>query len=351
MLYNEDAMNRLCYGLLTLVCVLASSTAARAQETPQDNLVHSYTFDEGPEDVVGGADGTLAGVAEVVSGALVISDISSWMELPASTIGINGYEEITLEILYTPAPGPVPPDGPNTGFTMLAYFGSTTGGLGNDYYFISTARGDDVSRAAISIGATVEPWTAESGANGPEFDDNALHHMVSTLTNSEIALYLDGALAGSVPLAENNFIGGISTDFAYLARGGYTSDPAWLGAIHEFNIYDRALTAEEISSLYGTATDVEEDRSDLPGGYALHQNYPNPFNPATTVSYTVASRGPVNISVHDVLGNEVATLVNRVQTPGTYEVRFDGTGLSSGIYFCTMRAPSFQSTRKLLLLK
>lgn len=345
-------MMNLRYGAIMLALVMMTAASASGQGTPQDNLVHSYTFEEGPEDVVGSAHGTLAGSAEVVNGALLITENGAWMELPAQDIAINLFEEITVEILYTPAPGPTEDTGANTGFTMLAYFGgSTAGGLGADYFFISTARGDDVSRAAISIGNTTEPWSAESGANGPEYDDNVTHHMVSTLTNEMVTLYIDGVQTGSTPLAENNSIAGISTDFAYLGRGGYVNDPSWLGAIHEFNVYNRALTADEIAELYALATDIEREDQTLPNGFALEQNYPNPFNPSTAISYTVGQRGMVSLAVYDVLGHEVARLVDEQKEAGTYQVHFDATGLTSGIYFCTMRAPGFQSTRKMVLLR
>ncbi|HEX7070488.1 MAG TPA: LamG-like jellyroll fold domain-containing protein [Rhodothermales bacterium] len=336
-------MVHLRYYVMAAGLVLTLASAAQAQ-TPAENLVHSYPFDNGAEDVVGGAHGTLAGAAEVFDGALVITDLEQWLELPAEQIAINTFDEITLEILYQPA------GGLNTGYTMLAYFGGSTGGLGTNYYFISTARGDNISRAAISVGNTTTPWSAESGANGVEYDENELHHMVSTLTDSEITLYLDGVLSNVTPLAANNVIDSISTDFAYLARGGYTADPSWIGVIHEFNIYNRALTAEEIASLYSTATDVES-APEVPGSFALRQNFPNPFNPSTTISYTLPERSRVTLAVYDLLGHEVASLVDSEQAPGEYEVTFDGSDLASGVYLAVMRAGSFHQSRKLLLLK
>lgn len=86
-------------------------------------------------------------------------------------------------------------------------------------------------------------------------------------------------------------------------------------------------------------------------GYSLTNAYPNPFNPATTISYSVTRAGRVSLTVYDVLGRKVAVLVNRVVTPGEYTVRFDASGLSSGVYFCRMTAAGFAMTRKLMLIK
>jgi carboxypeptidase T len=88
-----------------------------------------------------------------------------------------------------------------------------------------------------------------------------------------------------------------------------------------------------------------------PNKYTLEQNYPNPFNPATQINYSIAKEGLVKISIYDVLGREVKTLVNEVKTPGFYAVDFDGTNLSSGMYFYRMESGSFTDTKKMTLIK
>ncbi|MBI5404198.1 MAG: T9SS type A sorting domain-containing protein [Ignavibacteriae bacterium] len=94
----------------------------------------------------------------------------------------------------------------------------------------------------------------------------------------------------------------------------------------------------------------------LPEAYSLSQNYPNPFNPKTTIKFTIppnqteTSRN-VELAVTDITGKTVATLVNRILPAGEYEIIFDGTGLSSGIYFCTLNAHNVQITRKMLMIK
>ncbi len=85
--------------------------------------------------------------------------------------------------------------------------------------------------------------------------------------------------------------------------------------------------------------------------FFLSQNYPNPFNPSTVISYTLAEAGVTKLSVYDVLGNEVAQLVNGVQASGTYSVDFEATNLSGGVYFYKLESGSKALVKKLLLLK
>ena len=83
----------------------------------------------------------------------------------------------------------------------------------------------------------------------------------------------------------------------------------------------------------------------------LEQNYPNPFNPSTVIKYSVAKDGFVNVSVFNLLGEKVATLVNRNVKAGSYEVNFNASSLSSGIYFYSIEAGDFRAMRKMMLMK
>jgi len=90
---------------------------------------------------------------------------------------------------------------------------------------------------------------------------------------------------------------------------------------------------------------------EIPDTYFLSQNYPNPFNPSTRISFSVPQKGFVSLIVFNILGQEIATLVREEKLPGRYEVVFDGTKLSSGIYFYRLQADKFVQSRKLVLLK
>ncbi len=89
----------------------------------------------------------------------------------------------------------------------------------------------------------------------------------------------------------------------------------------------------------------------IPGTFSLSQNFPNPFNPSTVINYQIPSGGKVTLMVYDILGREVRTLVNDRQSAGSHSVVFHGAGLSSGVYFYTLRAAGRSETKKLLLLK
>jgi hypothetical protein len=99
----------------------------------------------------------------------------------------------------------------------------------------------------------------------------------------------------------------------------------------------------------GTA--VHDYNASTPQEFSLQQNYPNPFNPSTNLTFQVAKEGFVSLKVYDVLGKEVATLVNEVKQAGTYGATWNAAGFGSGIYFCKMQAGSFTETRKLVLMK
>ena len=85
--------------------------------------------------------------------------------------------------------------------------------------------------------------------------------------------------------------------------------------------------------------------------YSLNQNYPNPFNPVTTIEFTLKESSVVSLRVFDILGREVATIINEVLEAGFHQVEFDGGDLQSGIYFYEIQANNFRDVKKLILLK
>jgi hypothetical protein len=89
----------------------------------------------------------------------------------------------------------------------------------------------------------------------------------------------------------------------------------------------------------------------IPTEFALTQNYPNPFNPLTTIAFSVPEEAKTSLVVYDILGREVGVLVDDVVQPGNYQVQFDGSRLSSGVYFYRLQAGKFANTKRLLLLR
>jgi len=99
---------------------------------------------------------------------------------------------------------------------------------------------------------------------------------------------------------------------------------------------------------YSNAINIEIS---TPLEFALMQNYPNPFNPSTKITFQIPESGLVSLKIYDVLGIEIATLLNEEKIPGKYEIDFDASYLSSGIYFYTLRAGNFISIKKMILIK
>ena len=98
-------------------------------------------------------------------------------------------------------------------------------------------------------------------------------------------------------------------------------------------------------------SDIIEVQVTAPIKFALNQNYPNPFNPSTLISYSIPQNSFVTVKVYDIIGNEVSTLVNQTQSAGKYDVKFDASSLSNGVYFYTIKADNFTSTKKMILMK
>ena len=101
---------------------------------------------------------------------------------------------------------------------------------------------------------------------------------------------------------------------------------------------------------YTAPTSVDDDVNGLLE-YSLAQNYPNPFNPNTTIKYNISESGFTTIKVYNLLGSEVATLVNEVKNQGAYEVNFSSSVLPSGVYFYSMEVNSFREIKKMILLQ
>ncbi len=121
-----------------------------------------------------------------------------------------------------------------------------------------------------------------------------------------------------------------------------------------FNRQPTALTFDPNNNIVlkqgGTTLGIDAPGG-LPTAFALHQNYPNPFNPVTTIEYEIPEQATVRLAVYNVLGAKVADLVNGNLTAGKYAAQFDGSGLSSGVYYYRLDAGNFIQTRSLMLVK
>ncbi|MBT8379039.1 MAG: T9SS type A sorting domain-containing protein [Ignavibacteria bacterium] len=119
-------------------------------------------------------------------------------------------------------------------------------------------------------------------------------------------------------------------------------------------VYDESgnfdIDSMDVKFKNGNPVDTEDEEGEL-FAFRLEQNYPNPFNPTTKIKFELPDQNRVTLKVYNVLGNEIATLINKDKPSGTYEIEFDATGLPSGIYFYELHAGNFVETRKMILLK
>ncbi|MDP3582672.1 MAG: T9SS type A sorting domain-containing protein [Ignavibacteria bacterium] len=122
-------------------------------------------------------------------------------------------------------------------------------------------------------------------------------------------------------------------------QGGSSSGPALI------------LDGVRVTKSWLSVTDVRDESAAIPTKYSLNQNYPNPFNPSTVINYQLPEAGNVALKVYDVLGNEVATLVNEFKQAGVYNAKFANSNLSSGIYLYRLQAGSFVSVKRMILIK
>jgi hypothetical protein len=100
-----------------------------------------------------------------------------------------------------------------------------------------------------------------------------------------------------------------------------------------------------------TGTGVTPSHDQIPASFVLNQNYPNPFNPSTKITYTVPEKTDLNLSVFNVLGEKVATLVDGPKNAGTYTVDFSATNLPSGVYYYRLKSGSFSETKNMVVMK
>jgi tetratricopeptide (TPR) repeat protein len=138
---------------------------------------------------------------------------------------------------------------------------------------------------------------------------------------------------------------------AMLANGGGGNLGKYSGKFATTSLDEYGSKIGELMAKLGSSGSGENKESIIPVEYKLYQNYPNPFNPVTTIKYDMVKAQDVRLAVYDIIGREVAVLVNTQQQPGSYEVSWDASSFASGIYFYTLTSGNFTATKKLILLK
>ena len=291
-----------------------------------------------------------------VNGATLVSDhlgspgqaysfngISSWIRVPNSPI-LNFDSSITVAFWMN----------------VKAFY------PGREQYPISHGNWQNRWKISISNPSNKVRWTLKTSTATRDLDSktpltlNTDYHLVAVYSGSDFEFYLNGELDAFTPLSG---LIALTTEDLSIGRS-LPGEAAYSfnGILDDVRIYDYALSYQDIQALYNSMVDIEAPPDPLlPRETALYQNYPNPFNPTTGVRFSVptqsgrAGQGPgvsdVKLVVFDMLGREVAVLVNERKSAGTYEARFDGSGLASGFYVCRLTAGSAILSRKMLLLR
>ena len=199
-------------------------------------------------------------------------------------------------------------------------------------------------------------WAYWSSGNYKVSDDTDWIFYASTFDNSTklVNIYINGVLVNSVTETDPNAIVRSSSSPLYIGRN--TSPVYYInGKLDDVRIYNRALSSNEIQSLYhegGTTAVKDNMKIKIPKEFTLLQNYPNPFNPSTVIQFTVPSSGRAVLKVYNILGQEVATLFDGVAAAGEYhQATFDASRLASGIYFSRLEFGGKMQVKKMMLLK
>ncbi len=169
---------------------------------------------------------------------------------------------------------------------------------------------------------------------------------------STYCISMKNSLEGSVGLYDGRILdthdGGKSWD----ERVQLTSTPIYDLKYYNGNYGWAVGDVGLILKYSNTQTEIrDENLPMIPQNFYLEQNYPNPFNPSTVISYRIPVSSNVTLKVYDTLGREVASLVNEEKLPGNYEVKFDGSNLSIGVYFYRLQTGTFSETKKFVLIK
>ena len=214
------------------------------------------------------------------------------------------------------------------------------------------------NRWKVSISNGLLRWTIKTDSGVTDLDSeselliDSVYNVTVLYSGSDFEVYLNGGLD-----AFGSWSGAILETPIDLTIGqmlptdqGYNFD----GILDDIRIYNYALSVQQIEDLASWTTEVEEGDGMLPVHLALDQNFPNPFNPQTTIRFALPSSGHealVRLVVFDVLGREVATLLNTPLGPGTYKVQWSAERFPSGVYYYQLQTPGATIVKKMMLLK
>jgi hypothetical protein len=172
---------------------------------------------------------------------------------------------------------------------------------------------------------------------------------------------LGSSIVRALAVNGSTLIAGTAAGIFLSGNNGTTWSPANDG-LTSISVYSLAIIGTNLFAgtfgggvyrrpLSELTTGISVPATGSPDAFRLEQNYPNPFNPGTVIRYTLPARARVRLTVYNSLGQNVATLVDEETEPGVHDIRFDGSGLASGMYFYRLQAGSLVESKKLLLVR
>ena len=268
--------------------------------------------------------------------------------------GVDIMDGVTFDISNDPYPDDVTLSGPNSVGTFLAPGDST---------FAALRASDGSYRAGLIL------WDPSSGS----FDTNVVvtkrlvdfvAYGIIPVELTSFAANVNGnsvSLIWSTATETNNSGFEVQrksansgwTNIGFVSGFGTTTEAKSYSFTDEnlsVGSYSYRLKQIDYDGTYEIYAGINVDVN-APVTFSLEQNYPNPFNPSTSIKYSVAQDGFVNVSVFNLIGEKVATLVNGNVKAGSYDVNFNASSLSSGVYFYSIEAGDFKSVRKMMLMK
>ena len=303
-------------------------------------LVAFYPFTGDATDASGNHhDGVLNGVAVVpdrfgISGnAFAFDGISSSVRIPNDS-ALNFQNAISV----------------NFWLKMSAQYTS------REQYVISHGNWQNRWKVSINPVSNKLRWTVKTSAGIKDLDSetsialDSLYNVTVLYSGADIEVYLNRELD-----AFTTFAGAIlQTSIDLVVGQALPSDNEhnFNGVLDELRIYNYPLSTSQISSLYDLSTSVATNSTPpIPKGYELEQNFPNPFNPSTMIKFTLPISGQTTMTVHDVLGRAIKTLVDGELEAGSHSVIWNAEGYASGVYFCVMRAGSVALVKPMELIR
>jgi hypothetical protein len=209
-------------------------------------------------------------------------------------------------------------------------------------------------------------YSGQTGVHS-RFESNMINtYNAQIVYSGDSLIYINDVSAFVFDLLYNNYIyvdSVLKADSLAKAFAGNTTSSAYYSKMWElskgftaglFKSASHKLTCLIYTAWINAGSPVSvEDENILqtPVSFNLYQNYPNPFNPSTSIQYAISSKQFIALKVYDILGREVATLINEEKPAGTYEISFNSNGLSSGIYFYKLQSRGFVETKKMVLLR